>query len=351
VIPHAFGDGPELTVGVEEELFVVDRATLEPAPVPDALLAGERRKRELFQAVVELTTGPCADAPGAARALAAGRAEARARAGELDVALAATGTWPTAVAEEQAITPEPGFLAFAEYAGPSARRQFCSGLHVHVAVASPEACLVALEATLPWLPVLLAVSANSPWFEGRESGMASTRAELLALLPRSGAPPVFAGYAEWSRFAERLVDLGLADSYRRIWWDARPHPGFGTLEVRAADQPTAVEVSAAFAALVQAMVAAAEPGPPADRGVYVQNRWAASRFGADAELVHPGEERLARAPELLAELVERVGPHAERLGSGSLLAPLDGLAQASEQLEIGRRAGLSALAGELIART
>jgi len=351
VIPHAFGAGPELTVGVEEELFVVDPSTLEPAPVLEALLAGERRKRELFQAVLELTTGPCADAAEAARALAAGRAEARARAQELGLALAATGTWPTAVAQEQAITPEPGFLAFAEYAGPSARRQFCSGLHVHVAVASPEACLVALEWVLPWLPALLAVSANSPWFEGREGGMASMRAELLALLPRSGAPPVFAAYAEWSRFAERLVRLGLADSYRRIWWDARPHPGFGTLEIRAVDQPTAVEVSAAFGALVQAMVAAAEPGPPADRGVYLQNRWAASRFGAAAELVHPEEDRLARAPDLLAELLERVGPQAERLGSASLLGPLEGLAQADEQLDVGRREGLRALGGELIART
>jgi carboxylate-amine ligase len=351
VIEHAFGSGPELTVGVEEELFVVDPATLEPASVPGELLAGERRKRELFQAVVELTTGPCADAAEAARELATGRIEARASAAELGLALAATGTWPTAVAEEQRITLEPGFLAFAEYAGPSARRQFCSGLHVHVGVGSPEACLTALESVLPWLPALLAVSANSPWFERRESGMASMRAELLALLPRSGAPPVFGSYAEWSCFAERLVDLGLADSYRRIWWDVRPHPGFGTLEVRAADQPTAVEVSAAFAALVQAMVAAAEPGPPADRGVYAQNRWAASRFGADAELVHPEEDRLVRAHALLAELVERLAAQTERLGSTALLAPLEGLDQAAGQLALGRRDGLEALAGDLLART
>jgi glutamate---cysteine ligase / carboxylate-amine ligase len=351
VIEHAFGESPELTVGVEEELFVVDPATLEPVPVPEELLEGERRKRELFQAVVELTTGPCVDAVEAARGLGEARTEARVRAAELGVALAATGTWPTAVAEEQAITPDPGFLEFADYAGPSARRQFCSGLHVHIAVGSPEACLAALESVLPWLPALLAVSANSPWFEGRESGMCSMRAELLALLPRSGAPPVFASYAEWSRFAERLVELGIADSYRRIWWDVRPHPGFGTLEIRAADQPTPVEVSAAVAALAQAMVAAAEPGPPADRGVYMQNRWAASRFGADAELIHPDGKRLVRAPELLAELVERVGPTAERLGSTPLLAPLDGLAQAAGQLERGRRDGLPSLCAELVAST
>ncbi len=351
MIPHAFGTGAELRVGVEEELFVVDAETLAPAAVPDGLLDGERRKRELFEAVVELTTGPCANATEAAEALRAGREAGRRRAPELGLALAASGTWPPARAEEQGITPEPGFLQFVDYAGPSARRQFCSGLHVHVAVASPEACLAALEAVLPWLPALLAVSANSPWYEGRESGMASMRAELLALLPRSGAPPVFPSYADWSRFAERLVRLGLADSYRRIWWDVRPHPGFGTLEVRAPDQPTSVEVSAAFGALVQAMVAGAVPGPAADRGVYLQNRWAASRFGAAAELIHPDGERLVPAPLLLAELLERVAPEAERLGSAALLAPLEGLAQADAQLERGRRDGLPALCAHLVALT
>jgi carboxylate-amine ligase len=351
VIEHRFGAGPALTVGVEEELFVLDVETLRPAPVPEALLEGERRKRELFQAVVELTTGICPDVPAAAAALETNRREARESAALAGVALAAVATWPTAAAEEQAVTPEPGFLEFVEYAGPSARRQFCSGLHLHVAVESPEACLAALEAVLPWLPVLLAVSANSPWFEGRATGMASTRAELLALLPRSGAPPVFAAYAEWSRFAERLVELGLADSYRRIWWDARPHPGFGTLEIRVPDQPTSVEVSAAFAALAQAMVAAAGPGPPADRGIYAQNRWAAARFGRAARLIHPDGDRVVEAAALLSELLERVGPYAERLGAAGLLAPLDELAQADDQLELGGREGLDALCHDLVART
>jgi carboxylate-amine ligase len=351
VIEHRFGAGPALTVGVEEELFVLDAETLRPAPVQETLLEGDRRKRELFQAVVELTTGTCPDAPAAAAELEANRREAREAAAAAGVALAAAGTWPTAVAEEQAVTPEPGFLEFVEYAGPSARRQFCSGLHVHVAVESPEACLAALEAVLPWLPVLLAVSANSPWFEGRTTGMASTRAELLSLLPRSGAPPVFASYAEWSRFAERLVELGLADSYRRIWWDVRPHPGFGTLELRVADQPTSVEVSAAFASLAQALVAAAEPGPPADRGIYAQNRWAAARFGRAARLVHPDGDRVVAAPDLLAALGERVGPHAERLGADPLPTPPPGLAQADEQLDLGRSDGLDRLCAELVART
>jgi len=209
-----------------------------------------------------------------------------------------------------------------------------------------------LEAVLPWLPVLLAVSANSPYVAGRETGLASTRAELLALLPRSGAPPVFDGYEAWSSFAEGLVRLGLADDLMRLWWDVRPHPRLGTLEVRVPDQPTRLADTGALAAAVHALVAAVDPGAQAaDRAVYAQNRWAAARFGAAAALIHPDEERLAAPAELLAELLERVEPSARRLGSADLLGRLDSLDQAGAQLEIGRRDGLETLCGTLVALT
>jgi glutamate---cysteine ligase / carboxylate-amine ligase len=348
VIPQAFGESAPFSLGAEEELFVVDRRSLEPARVPPELLDGERIKAELMAAVVELASGICGDAAELLAELRDLRLDALGRLSEHGLAPAAAGTWPTAVPEEQEITQEEGYLRFIEFAGSSARRQFCSGLHVHVGVESPEACLTALEHVLPWLPLVLAVSANSPWLAGRETGLASTRAEILALLPRSGAPPVFESYADWERFAERLLDLELADTYRRIWWDARPHPGFGTLEVRMPDQPSSVEATAAFAALIQALVATAEPGSPADRGVYAENRWAAFRFGRGARLIHPDGRRLVPVPELLDELLERVGPRAEELGSAELLAPLRALDQADEQLEVGRRDGLDALCRRLV---
>ena len=209
-----------------------------------------------------------------------------------------------------------------------------------------------LEAVLPWLPVLLALSANSPYTAGAETGLASTRAELLALLPRSGAPPAFDGYEAWSRFAESLVRLGLADDLMRLWWDVRPHPRLGTLEIRVPDQPTRLADTAAFAALAHALVAAADPGAPAaDRGLYAQNRWAAARFGAAAGLIHPEEDRLASPAELLAELLERVKPTARSLGSADLLGRLEGLDQAGAQLELGRRDGLRSLCETLVALT
>jgi glutamate---cysteine ligase / carboxylate-amine ligase len=351
VIPHAFGRRDGWTVGIEEELFVVDARTLEPAPAPPDMLDGTRLKAELHAAVVELNTGVCATVADAGAELAALRAEAKRRAAEAGCAVAATATWPTAVPEEQAITQEAGYLEFVEYAGPSARRQFCSGLHVHVGISSPEECIRTLEGVLPWLPLVLAVSANSPYLAGAETGLASSRAEILALLPRTGAPPVFESYGAWERFAERLLALGLADMYTRIWWDVRPHPRFGTLEVRMPDQPTALATTVALAALVQALVASIAPGHAADRGVYDQNRWAALRFGPGAELIHPDGGRLASVPELLAQLLALVARAAERLGTADLMAPLDGLAQSEEQLALGRRRGLRALCEHLVART
>jgi carboxylate-amine ligase len=351
VLPRAFGESSPFSLGAEEEIFIVDRRTLRPVPVPADALDGERLKAELHAAVIELATGICADAAEVLDVLRDLRLDALGRLSEHGLVPAATATWPTAVPEEQQVTPEGGYLRFLEFAGSSARRQFCCGLHVHVGVESPEACLTALEHVLPWLPVLLAVSANSPWLAGRETGLASTRAEILALLPRSGAPPVFESYADWERFAERLLDLELADTYRRIWWDVRPHPGFGTLEVRMPDQPTTVEATGAFAAVVQALVATAESGPPGDRGLYAENRWAAFRFGRQARLIHPDGSRLVAAPELLDELLDLVGPKVEELGSAHLLAPLRDLDQATRQLEIGRREGIEALCRRLVELT
>jgi glutamate---cysteine ligase / carboxylate-amine ligase len=166
VIPHVFGRGDRWTVGLEEELWVVDPRTFEPVPAPQALFDGARRKAELFAAVLELNTGVARSVAEAGEELGALRAEGKRLAEAEGLTLAASGTWPPASAEGNEVTPLEGYVQFVEYAGPSARRQFCSGLHVHVAVESPEASVARLEAVLPWLPVVLAVSANSPYLAG-----------------------------------------------------------------------------------------------------------------------------------------------------------------------------------------
>jgi carboxylate-amine ligase len=223
-------------------------------------------------------------------------------------------------------------VTFVGYGGISVRRQGVQGLHVHVGMSSADDCWNCLDAIVPWLPVVLGMSANSPWFAGVLNGMASNRAPILAELPRAGAPPAFASYGEWETWVERLAALGVAEDYTRIWWDARPHPKLGTLEVRVPDQPTDVRLSAAFAALLQALCATAlDGGLPsngrllADRGRadYAQNRWSAARFGPRAKLVHPDGSRYVPAAELGAELLELVRPAARTLGGEEALACLD----------------------------
>jgi glutamate---cysteine ligase / carboxylate-amine ligase len=343
VIPHAFGQSERWSVGIEEELFVLDAETLEPAPFPREAFEPPRIKAELFASVVELNTGVCASVPEAVVELAELRRRAKERAASAGLALGAAGTWPTAVPEDQAITEDEGYRRFLEYAGSSAQRQYCSGMHVHVGMESPEECMAALESILRWLPVLLAVSANSPYLAGRETGLVSTRAEILGLLPRSAAPPVLGSYSEWEAFAERLLKLGLADSYTRIWWDIRPHPRFGTLEVRMADQPTSSEAAGALAGLARALVSSFDEGDPTDRGAYAENRWAALRFGREAMLIHPEEDRLASIPELLDELTARLG--------AEVVDAVRALDQAGDQLAVGRAEGLHALCGHLIRLT
>ncbi len=345
--------------------MIVDGDTLAQVPAVDVLVreaAGlelpGRLKTELFASVVELNTGICETAEEALDALVRLRAEAAQIAERHGLLLMAAATHPLSVPEEQEIAAEERYRRFVEYAGITARRQGVNGLHVHVAMPSGDACFTALERILPWLPVVLALSANSPYLAGRESGLFSARAELLGALPRSGAPPVFGSYSGWERFVARVRDSGLplADDYTSFWWDIRPHPRFGTLEIRMPDQPTSVELSGALVALLQALckLAAEAKGAtrPAERGDFQQNRWAASRLGPGATLIHPDGERTMRAAELARELRERVAATGDELGSASLLAGLDpDGCEAIEQLAVGRANGLGALCRDLVRRT
>ncbi|HEX6763507.1 MAG TPA: YbdK family carboxylate-amine ligase [Gaiellaceae bacterium] len=335
MIPHTFGESGPFSLGVEEELMILDAGSLDQVAAVDRILAGVagldlpgELKTELFASVFETATQVCADACEVEEALRVLRRAAAAAAAEEGLAVAAAGTHPFARAEEQAVVGEERYAALKRYGGISVRRQGVQGLHVHVGMPSGEDCWRCLEAILPWLPVVLALSANSPWLAGERTGMASNRAPVLLLLPRAGGPPAFAGYAEWESWVERLVRLGVAQDYTRLWWDVRPHPRFGTLEVRIPDQPTDVALSAAFAALLQALCAAALEGalpgdslvpPHRGRGDYVQNRWAAASFGPRAELLHPDGASIAPAAELGDELLERVRPFGVSLGSAALL--------------------------------
>jgi carboxylate-amine ligase len=349
VIEQHFGESSAFSLGVEEELMIVDAETHDQVAAVDRIIAGVegrelpgRVKTELFASVFETNTDVCADAGEVAAALPAlRRATADAAAAE-GLAIVAAATHPFARPEAQPIVKEERYVTFVGYGGISVRRQGVQGLHVHVGMPGAEACWRCLEAILPWLPVVLALSANSPWFAGEATGMASNRAPVLAELPRAGVPPAFASYAEWEAWVDRLVRLGVTEEYTRIWWDVRPHPTLGTLEVRIPDQPTDVRLSVAFAALLQALCAAGLAGglpgngellADCGRADYVQNRWAAARFGPNAELLHPDGESVAPASTLGRELIALARPHAARLGGEAYLEPLDpGRCEADLQL-------------------
>ena len=290
--------------------MLLDAETLAPVPAVRQLLADAegkelpgRLKTELHASIVELNTDICGSVDEAVEAIRTLRATAAELLERRGLRLAAAGSHPFAEPEELEVVDEKRYEAMVRYAGITARRQGVSGLHVHVGMPGPEECLATLETVLPWMPTVLALSANSPYLAGKATGLASNRAEVLAQLPRSGAPPVFPSYGAWETWIERFLGTGLASDYTQFWWDVRPHPRFGTLELRVPDQPTSLEVTKAMITLLRDLSAWALEHPaaaPADRGIYQQNRWAAARFGTAAELIHDGS--LLTVPELVTEM-------------------------------------------------
>ncbi|MDX6427013.1 MAG: glutamate---cysteine ligase / carboxylate-amine ligase [Gaiellaceae bacterium] len=339
MIEQHFGESSPFSLGVEEELMILDAVTFEQVAAVDKILNGVegmdlpgRVKTELFASVFETNTNVCATVGEVDEALPVLRRAAATAAAREGLAIGAAATHPFALPEAQPIVKEERYVTFVGYGGITVRRQGVQGLHVHIGMPSAEECWQCLEAILPWLPLVLGLSANSPWYAGALSGMASNRAPVLAELPRAGVPPAFASYAEWETWVERLMRLGVTEEYTRIWWDVRPHPKLGTLEVRIPDQPTDVHLSAAFTALLQALCATALAGGlPRDesalgdrgRADYVQNRWSAARFGPRAKLLHPDGQSYVLASELAAELFELVRPAARELGGEAFLDRID----------------------------
>jgi carboxylate-amine ligase len=321
--------GRSLTIGVEEELLLLDAETLALAPGVERLLGPPGFKTELFSCLVETNTPVCETVQEAGDELRRLRGEVREGAAGHALLVAASGAHPFSLPEEQQIVAEPRYLKMLEELGPKTRRQLVCGLHVHVGMESFDACLLTLAAIVPWLPAVLALSLNSPYLAGEEKGVLSARAGRLLELPRGGPPPPLASPAEWAR---RIEATG-AD-YTRSWWDARPHPRLGTLEIRIADQPTSVERTVALTALLQALCAARPPGEALAAEVYLDRRAAAAKGHAPTD-----------------ELLALVEPAARELGTWELVETLEAPAEAHRQLEVGRRDGLEAVAADLVERT
>jgi glutamate---cysteine ligase / carboxylate-amine ligase len=284
-----FGLAPPWSLGIEEELMLVDAETLEPARDGFSRVFGEateRIKPELFESFVEITT-TVVDAPAEAEAeLRALRHEVAERAAAHGLALLATGSHPTAH-EPVPLVPVERYLRLEEKLGPKLYRQHICGLHVHVSVPDPDTCLRAFEGMLPRLPALLAESANSPFWDGTDSGWRSIRSQVILEMPTGGPPPLLRDWDDWQAATR-------GDSTRRHW-DVWPRPEYGTLEVRVLDQPTSLRRTTELAAEVQGLVreAAETGGGPFDREEYAAQRDVAGREGGGPE----AERQLELGPE------------------------------------------------------
>jgi carboxylate-amine ligase len=359
----AFDDVSEpLTLGLEEELMLLDPDTLALAPVGSAVIAelgGDPRfKLELPASQVEIVTTPVSDVPSAAAQLADGRRTLLERAGHL-ARPAAAGAHPFSPAHGE-LTDDPRYGRTVEQFGAIAHRQLVCALQVHVAVGGAERTLAVYNALRSHLPELAALAAAAPFYEGKDTGLASIRPKISDQLTRQGVPPEI---ESWEAFAADLrwgAASGLMAEHAGWWWELRPHPAWGTLELRVPDSQASVADAAAVAAVAQGLVALlvdrlerGEELPSYPRWRLQENRWLACRDGVEGTLADPdtGEQRPTR--ERLGELVDRLEPVAERLGSSDELSHARRLAErngAMRQREIGAEQGPKGVASWLADR-
>jgi len=327
--------GPAFTLGVEEELMILDAETLDLANAIESMLGdppvGEV-KPELMESVLEIATDPCSGVGEAAEQLRALRATVRSTAAGKGLAIGSAGTHPFAMWEDQRIVARPRYRDLISDLRFVARQELLFGIHVHVGIDDPEKAIHVANGMRVHVPLLLALSANSPFWRGDASGLASTRTPIFRAFPRVGIPPTYAGWDDYARRIEFMVGARVIEDYTYLWYDVRPHPRLGTVEVRCMDSQTRVEHTIALAALVQAMVR--ELAEHFDAGSELseypyemldENKWLAARHGLDGQLVDlPGTERVATR-ELARRVLDRVRDHSRDLGSVDALEGIEDL--------------------------
>ncbi len=329
-------NGPSHTIGVEEELMILDADGLALTNGIDAVLEehGDEGdvKHELLESVLEIATGPHPDTRAAGEALRALRRSVSEAAGRRDLCIGSAGTHPFSLWEDQRVSAHPRYRELVATLRFVARQEIIFGLHVHVGVDDPDKAIHVANGMRVHVPILLALSANSPFWRGGPTGLASSRMPIFRAFPRVGIPPY---YKDWADFEQRIgfmVDTGVIEDYTFLWYDVRPHPNLGTVEIRAMDAQTRVEHTLALAALIQAMVKELsehfDAGRPLGRYPYEmldENKWLAARHGLDGELVDLPHRRMVPAKELARRLYDRLRDHAQDLGSGAELEGIEDL--------------------------
>ena len=315
VLEHKFGTGDPYTLGVEEEYMLLDPESFDLVQHIDTVLASiagheleEQVKPELMQSVLEIATPVCRTAGDVDRELRKLREYVTSVAQGQKLRVGSSGTHPFSHFERQRITARDRYRALVDQLQYVARRELIFGLHIHVAVDDPDKAVQVVNGLLVELPPLLALSANSPFWRGEATGLASTRQMVFAAFPRSGPPPRFRDYNDYAEVVGQLEKTGCIADYTHIWWDIRPHPRLGTVEMRVCDAVSRVEHAVALAAYCQALVK--HYCERYDRGEEIksyhriltsENKWLAARYGLEAPLMDLETGRRNRVP--VAQLV------------------------------------------------
>jgi len=362
---HAFR-GPRYTVGIEEELMILDGSSFDLSNSIEAILKDPpdgQIQPELMQSVLEIATPVCPGVPDAEHELRLLRERVRERAALHDLLIGSAGTHPFARWEEQRIVRDDRYRGLVSSLGFVARQELVFGMHVHVGISDPDEAIHVANGVRSHVPLLVALSANSPMWRGELTGLMSSRVPIFRAFPRIGIPPRFADWADFERRVDFMVDTGMIGDYTYLWWDVRPHPRLGTVEIRAMDSQTRVEHTVALAALIQALVkqlcedfAAGVPAPDHAWEILDENKWLAARHGIDAELVElPGGDRRS-VRSMTRELMRQLAPHAQDLGCSAELEVLDDLLESGngalrQRMVYEANRDLHELLGEIIAAT
>ncbi|MBJ7330534.1 MAG: YbdK family carboxylate-amine ligase [Solirubrobacteraceae bacterium] len=338
---HHFS-GPSYSLGVEEELMIVDGETYDLVNAIETLLHDDGEsagtdvpgaiKPELMESVLEISTEPCANVDETDAQLRALRGEARDRAVAHGWTIGSAGTHPFAMWEDQRIVGRDRYRDLISALRFVARQELIFGMHVHVGVDDPDKAIHVADGIRVHLPVLLALSCNSPFWRADQTGMLSTRTPIFRAFPRVGMPPAYGNWDGFQREIDFMVRSGVIEDYTYLWYDVRPHPKFGTVEIRVCDSQTRVEHTSALTALIQAMVKELsehfDAGTPLGRYPWQmldENKWLAARHGLDGWLVDLPSSEKVMTRDLARRLVERLRPHAQDLGGDRHLEGIEDL--------------------------
>jgi glutamate---cysteine ligase / carboxylate-amine ligase len=335
-VEHRFS-GPSYTLGVEEELMIVDAHTLDLSNSIEGLLADLREvsavgeiKPELMESVCEIATTPCGDTREVGEQLRALRRTVQQVASARGLRVGSAGTHPFALWEDQRIVSRPRYRDLIAGLQFVARQEIIFGIHVHVGLDDPDKAIHVTNGMRVHVPLLLALSGNSPFWRGDQTGLDSTRTPIFRAFPRVGIPPRYDDFEDWSARIDFMTGSRVIRDYTYLWYDVRPHPNFGTVEVRVMDSQTRVEHTIALAGLIQAMVKELaehyDAGHDLSRYPYEmldENKWLAARHGLGGSLVDLPDIGRVPVPELARRLLDRLAPHAEELGSTEDLAAIE----------------------------